>query len=427
MRQSAFRPLVRYLAAASLWAHAAHGYAQVADPAASAAVSQPAVHPRFEQGLAALQAGRNQEAIEAFEAAYAADGNPGALMNLGIAYTNEGMLNHAVEALTRYTKHADVTRDAEMIAQVQAEIDRIRATNGVVVLGITPTNAALQLDGRMVSPLDGELVVAPGQRRFVVFAEGYVTYDQVMDVAAGRFSLDVALTPVSAAPVQLPAEPAVAVAAPAVAATTPVTQAAEAADTIDESEGKVKATKCALSGVCFGPVLALIGPPNLIGGGLHVRMGEYFGAGVDYQMTPRLAFRPVAMSASLISVNARVYPLGGSFFLGGGFGYQSISGEFDSDDVTVDANAGFPAVMASIGFMGTDGFVMGMDLNALIPLGKPSVEVGQMQVHNDINGMPVPQSMIDDARNEVHSTLSDVLDAMPLFVQLNLLRVGYLF
>jgi hypothetical protein len=418
MRQSAFRPFVRYFAAASLWAQAAHGYAQVAEPGASAAVStQASVHPEFERGLAALQAGRNQEAIAAFEAAFAADGNAGALMNLGIAYTNEGMLNHAVEALTRFTKRADVTREAETIAAVQAEIDRIRSTSGVVVLHVTPENAAVQVDGRMLSPLDGELVMAPGQRHFVVFAEGFVTYDQVMAVAAGRFSLDVALTPVSAAPVQIPAETAVAVAKPPAPASD--------AEAVDDPE--TKPTNCALSSVCFGPVLALIGPPNLIGGGLHFRVGEYFGAGVDYQMTPRLAFRPVAMSSSLFSVNARVYPFAGNFFLGGGFGYQSLRGELASEDVTVSANASFPAMMASIGFMGHDGFVMGMDLNVLIPVGSSSVEVDDMQVHQDINGMPIPQSAIDEARGEVHSQVSKIVDALPLFVQLNLLRIGYLF
>jgi hypothetical protein len=418
MRQSAFGPLVRYFAAASLWAQAAHGYAQVSESVGTAAVSgEASVHPAFERGLSALQAGRNQEAIEAFEAAYAADGNPAALMNLGIAYTNEGMLNHALETLTRFTKRADVIRDAEMIAQVQGEIERIRSSNGVVVLHVSPENAAVQVDGRMLSALDGELVLAPGQRHFVVFAEGYVSYDQMMAVAAGRFSLDVALTPVSAAPVQLPAEPAVAAAKPPAPS-----QEAEAVD-----EPEAKRDNCAFSGVCFGPVLALIGPPNLIGGGVHFRMGDYFGAGVDYQMTPGIAVKPVSMSSSLFSVNARVYPFANSFFLGGGFGYQSVRGQLATQDVTVAANASFPAMMASLGFIGHEGFVMGMDLAVLIPLGSSKVEVEDMQVHQGVNGMPIPQATIDDAKAEVHSKVSKIVDALPLFAQVNLLRIGYMF
>jgi hypothetical protein len=173
-------------------------------------------------------------------------------------------------------------------------------------------------------------------------------------------------------------------------------------------------------------VLALIGPPNLIGGGLHFRLGDYFGAGVDYQMTPEIGFRPVAVSSSLFSVNARVYPFANSFFLGGGLGYQQWRGQFADKDVTVAARASFPAMMASIGFMGREGFVMGMDLAVMIPLGSSKVEVGEMQLHY-ADGLPVPQSMIDDASEEVRSGLTKILNAMPLFAQVNLLRIGYLF
>ena len=65
--------------------------------------------------MAALQAGHHDDAIAAFTAAYAADGNPAALMNLGIAYTNAGLLNNAVETLVRYTSRADAVRYGQAI------------------------------------------------------------------------------------------------------------------------------------------------------------------------------------------------------------------------------------------------------------------------------------------------------------------------
>jgi tetratricopeptide (TPR) repeat protein len=361
-KQSAFRPFIRYIAAVSIWAGSAHAQATPTEgsPEASAAVSgtsaavsgsaavaAPATNAEFDRGMAALQAGQNEDAIAAFNAAYAADGNPAALMNLGIAYTNAGLLNNAVESLMRYTQRADAVRDAETVALVKTEIERIRSSNGVVVVHATPANAAVQVDGQVLSPIDGELIVAPGEHRFVIFAEGFVNYDQKMSVAAGRFALDANLVAVSAAPVALPE--------PAVAATKPVPDAdADAADEPEAHEG----LNCVLQNVCFGPVLSLIGPPNLFGGGLHFRVGEYFGAGVDYQMTPSLTFDPISVSSSLFSINARVYPFKGAFFLGGGFGYQSITGKLSNSDVTVGANASFPAMMASIGFFGRDGFVM---------------------------------------------------------------------
>jgi hypothetical protein len=415
---SALRPFLRYVAAASIWAGTAHGQAvpSEANATATAAVSGSAApsNAEFDRGMAALQAGQNEDAIAAFNTAYATDRNPVALMNLGIAYTNAGMLNNAVESLTRYTELADAVRDAETIATVKTEIERIRASNGVVVVHAAPENASIQVDGQMVSPINGELIIAPGQRHFVVFADGFVNYDQMMAVAPGRFALDVTLTLVSAVPVALPA--------PEPAAQTPVPDA-YVADEPEKSHG----LNCALKNVCFGPVLSLIGPPNLFGGGLHFRLGEYFGAGIDYQVTPSISFDPVSVSSSLFSINARVYPFTNAFFVGGGFGYQSIHGQLANADVTVGANASFPAAMASIGFMGRDGFVMGMDLGVMFPLGSSSVQITNMAVHRDFQGQMIPQSEIDDARAEVQTQLKKVVDALPVFFQLNLLRIGYLF
>jgi hypothetical protein len=416
--QSTLRPFLRYVAAASIWASTAQAEAVPSETSATppAAVSDTAAPTNvdFDRGMAALQAGQHQDAIAAFNVAYAADHNPVALMNLGIAYTNAGMLNHAVESLTRYTELADSIRDLETITAVKAEIERIRSANGVVVVHVAPENASIQVDGQMVSPIGGELFVAPGQRHFVVFADGYVNYDQMMAVAPGRFALDVTLVLLSAVPVAVPAQDLI--------APTPVADAYVA----DEPE-KSRGLNCALNNVCFGPVLSLIGPPNLFGGGLHFRLGEYFGAGVDYQMTPSISFDPISVSSSLFSINARIYPFTNAFFLGGGFGYQSIHGQLSNSDVTVGANASFPAAMASIGFMGRDGFVMGMDLGVMFPLGSSHVQITNMEVHRDFQGQTIPQSEIDDARGEVQTQLKKVVDAMPVFFQLNLLRIGYLF
>lgn len=419
-RQSAVGSFAQVFAAASVWASVAQGQplpepAAPGQPQAEAVVaSAPVSASAFDQGMQALSAGRNLEAIDAFNAAYAADGNPAALLNLGIAYTNLGQLNLAVETLTRFTAHP--AADAQQITAVQAEIAKLRASNGVVVVKLVPENAAIQVDGQAVTPQDGELIVAPGKRRFVVYADGFVAYDQTLAVEPGRFSLDVTLVSVSVAQMQLAA-------ASEATLPPPATEYADVADEPEEPAGP----SCALEGVCFGPVLSLLGPPNLLGGGLHFRVGEYFGAGLDYQMTPSITFDPISVSTSLFSINARLYPFGGSFFLGGGFGVQSVTGQLSNSDVTVAANATFPAAMASIGFMGRGGFVMGLDLGVLFPLGSNSVEVGKMEVHRDINGMAVPQAEIDKARDEVQSQVSKVVDLLPVLVQLNLLRIGYLF
>jgi len=116
IKQAGFGAFIGCVAAASIWAGTAHGQASPTEPTAStpagetlvvtpttgdSAVVVPATNAEFDRGLAALAAGRNADAILAFQAAYAADGNPAALMNLGIPFTNDGKLNSAVESLTR--------------------------------------------------------------------------------------------------------------------------------------------------------------------------------------------------------------------------------------------------------------------------------------------------------------------------------------
>lgn len=421
-RQSAVRVFSSCFAVTSLWAGIAHGQTSEpvppsAEPPASAPA--PATSSLFDQGMASLGAGDHRAAVEAFNAAYLADGNVAALFNLGIAYTNLGMLTHAVESLTRYVARADAARDAQTIAAVEQEIARLRAENGVVVVNLVPAEAAVRIDEVSVSPLNGELIVAPGKRRFEVFADGHVSYDQAMQVQAGRFSLDVTLVPVSEAPVALPA-PETHAAQPS------VVKPSEDADPSDAEEPEEN-LDCLLSNVCIGPVLSLLGPPNLVGGGVHVRLGRYFGASVDYQMTPRISFDPVSMSASLFSVNARVYPFGGAFFISGGFGQQTVNGRFSNEDLTIDGSASFPALMASIGFMGRDGFVMGIDLGVLVPVGSTSVSIGTMQLHREVNGQAIPQSEIDKARGDVAEQVGRVVDLLPVSVQVNLLRIGYMF
>lgn len=426
MRQSVFRPFVPYFAAAALWANV--GFAQ-AVPAAAPAPSiangamvaaesgSPALdsNPAYDRGVAELEAGHFAEAVSALNDAYSTDGNAIALLKLATAYERQGQLTLAVETYARFVARADAMRDADSITEAQAQIQKLRSDNGVIVVQVVPATAMIGVDGVTMSPVNGELIVAPGQRRFEIRAEGFVSYDQKMAVAPGKFSLDVALTHVSQVTVQAPV--AVAPAQDSVLSDAEAADEPEADDVMD----------CALSSVCMGPVLALIGPPNLIGGGLHFRLGEYFGAGVDYQGLPSISFDPVSVSSSLFSVNARVYPFAGAFFLGGGFAYQSVRGELSTQDVTVAARASFPAAMASIGFMGRDGFVLGMDLGVMFPLGSRSVEIEQMEVRAEFQGMTVPQSDIDDAREEVQSQVSKVVDAMPVFLQLNLIRIGYLF
>jgi hypothetical protein len=366
----------------------------------------------FQRGLEALKVGREREAVAAFDAAYKADGNPAALLNLGIAYTNLGKPQAAVDALSAYIEH-DKPRDAQTLDAARAEIERLRAENGRVLLTLVPAGAEVQVDGEKVEIRGEELLLVPGRRRVTVLAEGYMRFDQMVDVQAGQFRLEIRL---------LPDTQQIAASAP-----TPVGPAAPVAESEPQTDKSASdaAESCALGQFCFGPVLSLFGPPNLVGGGLHMRFGRYLGLGADYQFLPTINVNPISVGSSLMSVNARVYPFGGAFFLGGGFAYQAIDATLRDGDVLVGARASFPAVTANIGFMGHDGFILGADVGLLFPLGSTHVSVRDMSGKLAKAGATPEQ--VDNAKQQAQDRVSTLLNAMPVFLQVNLIRVGYMF
>lgn len=187
-----------------------------------------------------------------------------------------------------------------------------------------------------------------------------------------------------------------------------------------EDEDKVM---CVAGEMCLGPVFSL-GLLNVVGIGAHARYGEYAGFGLDFQFIPTVGPADGNFSTLLFTANGRFYPFGGSFFLGGGFAYQSVSIEAKIGDTTAAGSMGMPQIMLGLGFMGHDGFVMGIDLALGIPLGGSDVVIDSSAPA----GAPADQVA---SYNEAVGNLRDVADkaikVLPVLPQLNLLRVGYLF
>lgn len=383
-----------------------------------AAAHAHADNGEFERGMQALRAGDQRAAASAFAAAHRADGNPLALLNLGIVCTNLGQLTEALEALEGYVREADSTRDAQTIAAVRAELARLRSSNAVITLHTLPADASVEVDGVPIAAGTRELVLLPGQRHFMARAPGYADHAQALQVPAGSFTLELRLRRLHADS-QTPAARAAAAVQP--------TAAAAASTQPQEQPGSVAAQAgCLLGGVCLGPVLSL-GLPNLFGVGGHLRIGPYFGAALDYQALPTLHLSGVAAGASLLTAEGRIYPFGGSFFLAGGFGYQRVVGRASKDQIAIQAEVDVPTFKVGIGFMGHDGFVAGIDLGLLFPLAGTDIRLrmtapapaGILQSQLDANVARLQQ----DARSGVRQ----VLHMLPFLAQLNVLRIGYLF
>ena len=131
---------------------------------------------------------------------------------------------------------------------------------------------------------------------------------------------------------------------------------------------------CAAGELWIGPVVTL-GLINLIGVGAHARYGDYAGFGIDFQFIPTVGPEDGNFSTFLFTANGRYYPFGGAFFIGGGFAFQSVSIEATIGDAKAAGTMSMPELMLGIGFMGRDGFIMGIDLALGIPLGGSDVSV----------------------------------------------------
>jgi hypothetical protein len=219
---------------------------------------------------------------------------------------------------------------------------------------------------------------------------------------------------------------------PAAGAAPPPAYDAEIAPEHDSPiDHEPSAAPCALGFVCLGPVLTL-GVPNLIGIGAYARIGKFVGVGADYQYLPTFGIDSVPVNASSISLEGRLYPTGDSFFVGAGFAYQSVTAEGrrlvrdpNGGEVTLAGKGelGLPLLKLGVGWLGYAGLVIGIDLAVEIPLGSRKLTI----TTTGSDGSEVYDAELAAVRRDVQDQADHVLDLIPLVVQLNFLRLGYMF
>jgi hypothetical protein len=175
---------------------------------------------------------------------------------------------------------------------------------------------------------------------------------------------------------------------------------------------------CALGNICIGPVISG-GLPNLIGFGVQVHTGDWLSFGLDYQFLPSFDIDGVDSGASLFSIDARLHPFAGTFFLGTGLGFQHA----DFDMGTVKGAIDSTMIKLALGWIGRDGFVIGTDLAAGIPLNGIDVEYSYS---TPSTGNPVIDAANQMAEDQIQNA-ADVLAGLPFLFQVNLIRIGYLF
>ncbi len=137
----------------------------------------------------------------------------------------------------------------------------------------------------------------------------------------------------------------------------------------------------------FGPVVG-VGLPSVLSFGGTVKLTRFLGGGITVGMIPTIKvsfYGDATVSYQHYEAYGRLYPFGGSFFLGAGAGYATIRGTLKStyplgtlgipglpESVDFQSEASVRTMMLSptIGFFHTfgSGFSIGIDAGAQIPI-----------------------------------------------------------
>lgn len=153
------------------------GTASIADRAKARRAAQ--------EGDAKLATGDVEGALERF--LYAASVVPTAPALRQVALLHD-RLGHVREAVSAYEAYLEIAPQREL-AETRARVVELKKTPGRLVLRGSPPDARLTVDGdASFEGLPVELVLTPGDHRFVLAAEGYVSHEFVVEVAFGSSS-----------------------------------------------------------------------------------------------------------------------------------------------------------------------------------------------------------------------------------------------
>ncbi|MCB9595318.1 MAG: hypothetical protein H6719_21545 [Sandaracinaceae bacterium] len=168
--------------------------------AQDASASETAAARRlFEEGVAALEEGRFEDARERFERSYGLVPRASTLLNLATAQAELGQIVEAIETYRRFIAEAS-GRDARHRRDAEAMIDELQPRVASVDLTIPDREPGdvVRLDGRDLptAALDVALPMSPGSHRLVVRRDGVeIGAVELVLVDGERRSVEVALHP----------------------------------------------------------------------------------------------------------------------------------------------------------------------------------------------------------------------------------------
>ena len=318
-------------------------------------------------------------------------------------------------------------KEAAVAAKLKPEVK----TGHVRVTAPALTEGDVVVDDKLVGRLPWEGDIAPGKHVIDVKGSRLTSDPQTVDVVAkGELAVELATRPLP------PPAPAPTLAMPAVVAT-PVDGTPDAAPT--ETMPTLAATPTAPAtsadpgGVRIGLLLGLITIPRPVQAELTAKIGRYLSLGGQYSTLPDIT--PPGFDAGL-KLNAyqgvaRIFPFGGTFYIGSGFGYQQFRASMGATDTStgyrteVSCDMSGMIVSPQLGWLVVwkSGFALGLNIGVQIPIPKDPI------VKATVNGVEIPESASDadtnDMRNSVRS-IAKLVSKYPI-PNIDLLKIGFFF
>lgn len=157
----------------------------------------------FEAGVKSYEDGRYEAAVAAFQEAYRLTQRQGLLFSIAQALRRSYETTHDADqlrdAIRYYERYLSTRPGGDRRAEAEGWLEQLGSRpdakpppqprpesegHAQLVVAVNVKSAKLTLDGREVASLPHAAQVTPGKHRILVTAEGYVTYQSVIEVAA---------------------------------------------------------------------------------------------------------------------------------------------------------------------------------------------------------------------------------------------------
>jgi hypothetical protein len=181
----------------------------------------------------------------------------------------------------------------------------------------------------------------------------------------------------------------------------------------------------------IGPVVG-VGVPNLVSFGVTAKLTRFLGFGVNVGVIPKVQlslYGDAELSYQEYDAYGRLYPFGGSFFLGAGVGYATMKGSYANDfaapaelapfgvtpgtpiTVTTDGKVRSLVLTPQLGFFKTfgSGISIGIDIGAQVPIAPSTVESStSVSGAGGLATTPQVQEQVTQGSQKVRDTLDKV-------------------